>query len=70
MPDDEYREWLKERGYGEHAIENELKERREERQRHNLPGPAEPKKDQIVVGGLFDRLAKRRRQGDDIEKKR
>ena len=71
MPEEEYRAWLKEQGYSEHAIENELKELREARRRHDLPGPAEPKKEETAGGGLFDRLAKRRRRGGgNVEKKR
>ena len=71
MPEEEYRAWLKEQGYSEHGIENELKELREARRRHDLPGPAEPKKEETAGGGLLGRLARRRRQrADDIDKKR
>jgi hypothetical protein len=62
MDEKEYRAWLRDQGFGEHYIENELKELREARQRYGLPGPPEPaKKDD--AGGPFDRLAKRRRKG-------
>jgi hypothetical protein len=70
MTEDEYRAWLRERGYGERYIENELRELREARQRHDLPGPSESKREETADSGLFDWLAKRRRQGrDDAEKK-
>ena len=63
MPEEEYRELLREHGFSEHHIENELKELREARQRYGLPGPPElAKKDD--AGGPFDRLAKRRRKGE------
>jgi hypothetical protein len=62
MPEEEYRELLRDHGYSEHHIENELKELREARQRYGLPGPPEPaKKDEH--DGPFDRLAKRRKKG-------
>jgi len=63
MTEEEHRAWLRERGYSEHAIENEIKELREARRRHHLPEPAQPKKEETAGGGLFDRLAKRRRRG-------
>ena len=70
MTEEEYRAWLKEQGYSEHAIENEFKRLREARQRHDLPGAPEPKKEETGGGGILDRLAKRRRRGpDDAEKK-
>ena len=63
MPEEDYRKLLREHGFGEHYIENELKVLREARQRYGLPGPPElAKKDD--AGGPFDRLAKRRRKGE------
>ena len=71
MTEEEHRAWLRERGYSEHAIENEIKELREARRRHHLPAPTEPKKEETGGGGLFDRLARRRARGEDgTEKKR
>ena len=63
MTEEEHRAWLRERGYSEHAIENEIKELREARRRHDLPAPTEPKKEETAGSGLFYRLAKRRRRG-------
>jgi hypothetical protein len=63
MTEEEYRAWLKEQGYSEHAIENDIKELREARRRHDLPAPTEPKKEETAGSGLFYRLAKRRRRG-------
>jgi hypothetical protein len=61
MPEEDYRELLRQDGFSEHYIENELKELREARRRHELPGPPElAKKDD--ADGPFDRLAKRRRK--------
>ena len=70
MTEEEHRAWLREQGYSDHAIENELRQLREARQRHDLPGAPEPKKEETGGGGILDRLAKRRRRGrDDAEKK-
>ena len=67
MEEEEYRELLREHGFSEHYIENELRELREARRRHQLPGPPEPaKKDD--AGGPFDRLAKRRKKGGNQTK--
>ena len=67
MAEEEYRELLRQDGFSEHYIENELKELREARQRYGLPGPPEPaKKDD--AGGPFDRLAKRRKKGGNDKK--
>jgi len=62
MEEEEYRELLRERGFSEHYIDNELKDLREARQWYGLPGPPEPQK-KDDAGGPFDRLAKRRRKG-------
>ena len=62
MPEEDYRKLLREHGFGEHYIENELKLLREARQRYGLPGPPEPQK-KDDPSGPFDRLAKRRRKG-------
>ena len=71
MTEEEHRAWLRERGYSEHAAENELRELDQARQRHDLPGAPEPKKEETGGGGILDRLAKRRaRREDNIEKKR
>jgi hypothetical protein len=67
MEEEEYRELLREHGFGEHYIENELKDLREARQRYGLPGPPElAKKDDR--DGVFDRLAKRRKKGGNHTK--
>ena len=69
MEEEEYRELLREHGFSEHYIENELRELREARRRHQLPGPPEPaKKDD--ADGPFDRLAKRRRKGGNHTKEK
>jgi hypothetical protein len=69
MPEEEYRELLREHGYDERHIENELKNLREARQRYGLPGPPElAKKDD--AGGPFDRLAKRRKKGGNDTKEK
>ena len=61
MAEEEYRELLRQDGFSEHYIENELKKLREARQRYGLPGPPElAKKDD--ADGPLDRLAKRRRK--------
>ncbi len=62
MEEEEYRELLREHGFSEHHIENELRDLGEARRRHQLPGPPEPaKKDEH--DGPLDRLAKRRKRG-------
>ncbi len=63
MTEDEYRVFMKERGYGDRYVEEELRQLREARQRHNLPGPPEAKEGKVASEGVFDRLAKRRKQG-------
>jgi hypothetical protein len=69
MPEEEYRELLREHGYGEQHIENELKLLRKARQRYGLPGPPEPaRKDD--PSSPFDRLAKRRRKGGNHTKEK
>jgi len=71
MTEEEYRALLKDQGYSDHYIENELRRLREARQRHDLPGPPESKKEEKAGSGPLDRLAKRRRQGGkNREKKR
>ena len=61
MDEGEYRAWLRDHGFSEHYIENELKKLSEARQRYGLPGPPEPAKKDDADGPL-DRLAKRRRK--------
>ena len=69
MEEEEYRELLRQDGFSEHYIENELKELREARQRYGLPGPPEPaKKDDR--DGVFDRLANRRKKGGNHMKEK
>jgi len=69
MTEEEYRDWLKEQGYSDHAIENQLRELREAAAPPAEAGRAQ--KEETAGSGLFDRLAKRRRQGgDDVQKKR
>jgi len=71
MTEEKYRALLKEQGYSDHYIENELRRLREARQRHDLPGPPVSKKEEKAGSGPLDRLAKRRRQGGkSIDKKR
>jgi len=67
MEEEEYRELLRQDGFSEHYIENELKDLREARQRYGLPGPPELAK-KGDAGGPFDRLAKRRRKGGNDTK--
>jgi hypothetical protein len=69
MEEEEYRELLREHGFSEHHIENELKGLREARQRYGLPGPPEPQKTDDP-GGVFDRLANRRKKGGNHPKKK
>jgi hypothetical protein len=69
MTEDGYRALLKEHGYGDRYIEKELRLLSEARQRHDLPGPPEPKNEKPTGGGPFDRLAgRRKKRGEHIDK--
>ena len=65
MTEEEYRALLQQYGYGDRYIEKELRQLREARQRHDLPGPPEPKNEKPTGGGPFDRLARRRKGGGE-----
>ena len=68
MTEDEYRPLLEQYGSGDTYIEKELRLLSEARQRHDLPGPPEPKSEKPTGGGPFDRLARRRKgRGEGID---
>lgn len=69
MTEEEYRTWLKERGFSDHYIEQELRQLREVRDRLGLPGPAKPEAEETAGGGPFDRAAERRRERKDNKEK-
>ena len=69
MAEEEYRALLRERGYSDQYIDEELRQLEEARQRHNLPGPPEAKEGKVASESVFDRLAKRRkRRREDTDK--
>ena len=66
MTEDEYRALLQQHGYGDRYIEKELQQLREARQRHDLPGPPEPKNEKPEGDSVLDRMARRRRERGDV----
>ena len=62
MTEEEYRALLKERGYGARYIQEELRQLREARRRHNLPGRPEVEEAKAAGDSIFDRLAERRKR--------
>jgi hypothetical protein len=65
MPEDEYRALLQQHGYGDRYIEKELRLLSEARQRHDLPGPPEPKNEKPTGDSVLDRMARRRKGGGE-----
>ncbi len=62
MAEDELRAWLRQHGYGERYIEQELGQLREARKRHGLLGPAQPTENEKTRDSVVDQAAQRRRR--------
>ena len=69
MTEEEYRTRLKEGGFSDHYIEQELRKLREARERHGLAGPAHRETEETAGGGPVDRAAERRRERRDAKEK-
>ena len=69
MTEDELRAWLRQHGYSEHYVEQELMQLREARERHGLAGPAHRETEETAGGGPVDRAAERRRERRDAKEK-